>query len=159
MLNFNAVKEKVKKENPLDLYDFPVLLVNQETEEHSVQKFEFNSHAINELDLTHGHYVGIALTDNKELVLVNLEKNESLTKFSAKLNKDNTFNSKKIYSKICKFFNLNKDEKYVFNLNCKLDIDSNYLYATLNLVEFTMQLTNKSTESFSEENNFESINL
>lgn len=129
MLNFD-IRERVKKVNPLDKYDYAILVVNPKTqEEKSVQKFELNSVAVKELDITAGNYVGLALNDTGSLVIVNLDSTEA--PFSAKVNKDFTFNSKKMFNKIVKYFKLDENVRHILQLDCKLDEESSHLYGII----------------------------
>jgi hypothetical protein len=120
----NTVEEK---------YDFPVMVINPRNEQpKGVQKFEFNKAAVRELKLIAGQYVGLALTDNDELVVVNLDQNEA--SFSAKINKDFTFNSKKMFDKIIKFFELDDTNLNEMALSCYLDEEDDYYYASMSLI-------------------------
>lgn len=120
----NTVEEK---------YDFPVMVINPRNEQpKGVQKFEFNKAAVEELKLVAGQYVGLALTDNDELVVVNLDKNEA--PFSAKVNKDFTFNSKKMFDKIVKFFELDDTDLNEMALSCYLDDEDDYYFASMHLI-------------------------
>lgn len=121
----NTVEEK---------YDFPVMVINPRNEQpKGVQKFEFNKAAVESLKLVAGQYVGLALTDNDELVVVNLDNNEA--QFSAKVNKDFSFNSKKIFDRLVKHFQLDYTRLNEMVLSCYLDEEDDYFYATMALID------------------------
>lgn len=130
MLNFD-IRERIKKENPLDIYDCPVLVMNPKTQEKKgIQKFRFNNKAVKSLNITAGNYVGLAFDDKNNIVIVNLDNTEKM--YSAKVNKDFSFNSKKMFNKIIKYLNLDENKENIMKLDCNLDESSLYSYGIIN---------------------------
>lgn len=150
MLNFD-IRERIKKENPLDIYDYPVLVISPKTQgKKEVQKFKFNSKAVKSLDITAGNYVGLAFDDKNNLVIVNLDNTEEM--YSAKVNKDFSFNSKKIFNKIVKYFNLDESKENVMKLDCSLDEESSHLYGIINKSDLNYSVNYNVNEMFGIEN-------
>lgn len=135
MLNFEISKRRNNTE--VEKYTFPVLTINEKnTSPKSVQKFEFNQAAVDQLKIIPGQYVGLAFDSNQELVIVNLDNKEA--PFSAKVNKDFTFNSKKIFDKLVKHYSLDETVVNEMALSVSLDEEDDYFYANMNLISDTL---------------------
>lgn len=123
-LNFEVVKTR-NRNTVVEKYDFPVLVVNQRTSiVGGVQKFELNKAAVQQFGLNNEYesFVGLAFNADNKLVLVNLEDQQA--KIMAKVNKDYSFNSSRIYNLLAKQFELLPSETYEFKLDITTDEDS-----------------------------------
>jgi len=130
-LNFK-ITEKVKNLVE-EKHDFPVLTITPKTTEaKTVQKLQLNKEAVFQLNLKAGQYVGLAINSNRELVIVNLDNNEA--QFSAKLNKDFSFNSKRIFNQLVKHFSLDPTIENELSLNCYKDEEDDYFCASFSSV-------------------------
>lgn len=130
MLNFQIAK---RGNTVVEKYTFPVLTINpRNTQPKSVQKFEFNKAAVEELKLNAGQYVGLAFTEAGELVIVNLDNREA--QFNSKINKDFSFNSGRIFDKLVAFYELDDTVINEMALSCYLDEEDDYYYASMSLI-------------------------
>ena len=141
MLDFDVVKTR-QRNTVVEKYDFPVLVVNPRTSiVGGVQKFELNKAAVQQFGFSKEYesFVGLAFNADKKLVLVNLEDQQA--KIMAKVNKDYSFNSSRIYNLLAKQFELLPSETYEFKLDITTDEESMLKFGELS--EIT-QATNQS---------------
>jgi hypothetical protein len=131
MLNFEVVKTR-QRNTVVEKYDFPVLVINPRTDIiGGVQKFELNKAAVKEFAFNEEleNFVGLAFNVDNDLVLVNLNGNQ--VKISAKVNKDYSFNSRKIYDLLAKKHNLFPTDTYEFRLVITTDEESGLKFGGL----------------------------
>lgn len=134
MLDFGVIKSREKK-TTVEKYDFPVLVVNPRTDIiGGVQKFELNKAAVDLFEFSKDaeNFIGLAFDANKKLVLVNLGENQA--KIMAKVNKDFSFNSRKIYDIICKHFEIFPSGTHEFRLDITKDEDSGLMFGNMVII-------------------------
>ena len=134
MLDFDLVQRRTV----IEKYDFPVLTIYEENKkERGQQKFEFNAAAIAMLDLDEGiNYVGVAwmfinsADEDKEMVIINFKGEDNKYKM-AKLNKDLSFSSKKMFDLLKKNVIFDGSIQNEFNVVFHIDESTGYQYLTL----------------------------